>query len=89
MFNIVEKERFTFTTEDGSGAAATTCAHSSGVEYSSCVAAVEDLMKALDDCFEEAIDAVRAGELEERAQDLGGTKGVGRWRQRGGVEVVD
>ena len=58
-------------------------------------------MEALDDGFEEAVDAVGAGELEEGAEDLGGAevgvagwlRGVGwvggRGGERGGVEVVD
>lgn len=46
-------------------------------------------MEALDDGFEEAVDAVGAGELEEGAENLGGAEGVGGGRQRGGVEVVD
>lgn len=46
--------------------------HCASVEDRGGVAAVHDLMKALDNCFEEPIDVVGAGELEKRAEDLWG-----------------
>lgn len=82
--------------EEGSereaGAAAAAGGHGGGVEDGGGVAAVEDLVEALDDGFEEAVDAVGAGELEEGAEDLGGAEvGVGLrlgggcgWGERGG-----
>ena len=46
-------------------------------------------MQTFDNCFEEAGDAVGAGELEERAEYLGRAEGRGGWRKGGRVEVVD
>lgn len=46
-------------------------------------------MQTFDNCFEKAGDAVGAGELEERAEDLGRAEGGGWWWEGGGVEVVD
>ncbi len=52
------------------GPATATGGHGAGVENSGGIAAVHDLVEALDGCFEKAVDVVRAGELEERTQDL-------------------
>jgi len=86
---VVEEQRFALAAEGGAGAAPAASGHGGGVEDGSGVAAVEDGVEALDDGFEEAVDAVGAGELEEGAEDLGGAKDVAGRRQGGGVEVVD
>lgn len=46
-------------------------------------------MEAFNDCFEETVDFVWTGDLEEGAEDLRGAEGGGgRW-ERGCVEVVE
>ncbi len=65
-----------------SRAAAATGGHGGGVEDGGCITAIEDLVEALDDGFEEAVDTVRARELKERAEDLGAAEGV-RWGGEG------
>jgi hypothetical protein len=46
-------------------------------------------METFDDCFEEAVDFIGAGELEEGAENLGCAEGGGGGREGGGVEVVE
>lgn len=59
--------------EDIEASSATaTGGHGAGVEDSSSVTAVHDLVEALDDSFEETVNMVGAGELEKRAKDLRG-----------------
>lgn len=57
------------------GASATAGGHCGGVEDGSGVSSVENLVEALDGGFEEAVDLVGAGELEEGAEDLRSTEG--------------
>jgi hypothetical protein len=63
--------------------------HGCGVENSCCIAAVEDLMEAFHDCFEEAVDLVWASELEEGAENLRGAERGSDWRKGRRIEVVD
>ncbi|KAB8336705.1 hypothetical protein FH972_021015 [Carpinus fangiana] len=46
-------------------------------------------MQTLEGGLEQAVDAVGAGDLQQRAQDLRGAEGVAEGGQGGGVEVVD
>lgn len=78
---VATKERARSTTASRS--------HGGGVEHSGGVAAIKNLVEALDDRFQEAVDAVRARELEEGAQDLGRAEVVGWVGETGGVEEVD
>lgn len=62
--------------------------HGAGVEDRGGVAAVHDLVEALDHGFEETVDAVGTGDLQEGAEDLGGAEVVGCGWEGGGVEVM-
>lgn len=73
------EEDDTFTTTGG---------HGCGIEDGGCVAVVEDEVETVNDSFEEAIYAVGAGELEERAEYLRRAKGTRDRGKRGGVEIM-
>jgi hypothetical protein len=70
-------------------AAAASGRHGGRVEDCGGVAAVEEPVQALDDCLEEAVDAVGAGDLEEAAEDLGRAERRGGGREGRGVEEVE
>jgi hypothetical protein len=67
--SVCAVEGFKSTTGAADEACASTAAsgHGCGVENGCCIAAVEDLVEAFDDCFEEAVDLVWTGELKEGA----------------------
>lgn len=46
-------------------------------------------METFDDCFEEAVDFIGAGELEEGAENLGCAEGRSGGWEGGGVKVVE
>jgi hypothetical protein len=51
-------------------AVASTCAHGGGVEDRGGVAAVDAVVQSFYDCFQETVDSVWAGELEEGTEGL-------------------
>lgn len=46
-------------------------------------------METFDGCFEEAVDLVGTGELEQGAEDLWGAERGACWWEGGSVEVAD
>jgi hypothetical protein len=70
-------------------AATSTCCHGAGVENGSRVAAVHDLMQALDHRFKKAIDTIRPRQLEKGAKYLRRGEGMVYGREGGGVQEME
>lgn len=68
--------------------AATGC-HSASVEDGSGIPGIEDLVQAFNDGFEQAVNAIGAGDLKERAKDLRAAEGRVEGGESGGVEEVE